>query len=189
MESAQVAGEKIKWSEDGDIRTIKVDPALFEALRVYGDATGGCGTYPTTMLRHMRESGCVWIAHDPAKRIIPAAWKAYMDRKRYAYYKVYPNARTDDGGTSSDVSELGPALDDASDQGAGRALPPVTHPFPGGRSAAGLSDQRGIGDAGQAVPRVILPPFGGSAAAGLSSQGGVNLITPHNPVAGSGQRV
>ncbi|KAI0020918.1 hypothetical protein F4780DRAFT_321452 [Xylariomycetidae sp. FL0641] len=105
----------------------------------------------------MKEAGCVWVAHDPATRVIPVAWKIHMDRKKYAYRKVYLNTRTDDGATSSDASELGLTLDNVSDHGAGRAIPQGARPL-----------------------------IGGSSAARPSNQGGVNLATPRNPVVGSG---
>ncbi|KAK7755638.1 hypothetical protein SLS62_002248 [Diatrype stigma] len=83
-------GYERKWADDCfDVPPLP-DLESFEILRIYGDAKGGSGTWPSTMTARLAMAGAGWVQVPAENRIIPLYWKNYCDENKIRYKLAVP---------------------------------------------------------------------------------------------------
>lgn len=78
------------WADDSFDVPPFPDLESFEMLRIYGDAKGGFGTWPSTMTARLAMAGASWVQVPAENRIIPLYWKQYCDKNKIKYKLAVP---------------------------------------------------------------------------------------------------
>ncbi|KAI1167074.1 hypothetical protein F5B18DRAFT_520161 [Nemania serpens] len=83
---AKVAAMHQGWKDDSEIHIDKIDPELFEAVRIAGHASLGRGTMGGTVMDKIKAGGLNWMLHNPETRVIPQCWQWVADHHKHKYH-------------------------------------------------------------------------------------------------------
>ncbi|KAH9896295.1 hypothetical protein F4778DRAFT_262240 [Xylariomycetidae sp. FL2044] len=138
LEDAQEQGAKLEWKDGAIIPIKKYEPALFEAVRIIGDADDGFGTFPKHLKDKLGDYGFSWILAHPSNRIIPNCWAKYADTNQYPYDRVRstPSTSVKPAGHTTPASapvkfqvSLGPQLPGLTNKATSRVLDNAVHTY------------------------------------------------------------
>jgi hypothetical protein len=91
---AVALGDMRGWTDDAAMPMEIIQPELIEALRIAGDLYKGLGSMPPPIAKRLRDSGLIWLLHDPKTRTIPKCWEQWARQHGMQYKIALPTMAT-----------------------------------------------------------------------------------------------